>query len=107
MGQNMKQEEIDFSDQIKEAKSEGCESRSDQERKDLIEKKVKANLEKYGIDITGFYDNAPKPIIEELKEMIVQWEENHYPNDQAKWESYFQDLLTLIHRRSYNSKFDG
>ena len=104
----MKQEEIDFSEQIKEAKSEQDVESVDQQERDAIEEKVKANLEKYGINITtSFYDNAPKPLIEELKEMIVLWEENNYPNDTAKAEAYFQDLLTLIHRRSYNSKFDG
>jgi 16S rRNA C967 or C1407 C5-methylase (RsmB/RsmF family) len=105
----MKQEEIDFSEQIKEARSEaGAERVADQQEEDAIEEKVKANLEKYGIDITtSFYDNDPKPVLDELKQVLISWEEKDYPDDETQWKAYFEDILTLVHRRTYNSRHDG
>ena len=103
----MKQEEIDFSEQIKELQVDESKTQVDELAAELFVKKVDEAAEKFGIDVKSFYDNDPKPIIEELKEILVMWQEKAYPDDETRWKEYYEDILTLVHKRTYNSKFDG
>jgi len=103
----MKQEEIDFSEQIKELQDESSNTQVDPAAEELFVQKVNEAAEKFGIDIKSFYDNDPKPIIEELKQILISWDEKAYPDDETRWKEYYEDILTLVHKRTYNSKFDG
>jgi hypothetical protein len=123
----MKEQEIDFSVQINDLKDKEEESTPEigigsgmvewfnwckEEGIENVRMRVDEAIDAYGLDkktdvIESFYDNDPKPVLDELKQILIAWQEKDYPDDETQWKAYFEDILTLVHRRTYNSRHDG
>ena len=84
------QEEIDLHKKLQEAH---CGKRDDDDEYEIDDEDVEQDKEK-------------ESVIEELKQILAQWEEKEYDSDEDRWQEYYKDIEKLVDKHEGKEEHD-